>query len=225
MPSGAAMPRRTVCPLTPMTVTRISSPMTTRSPGRRVRISMTSDYEAIRGVPAGSALGSVDRRSGLGDLLGREREERCLERCLLMRVDHLVSASLLDHQGRTQVGRDVKRVGGGTHRDEHSRRREVLDADQLLVLGRDLQDEVREELQRVDDRKREGRVIDGVQPEEARPGVAVDQRIAHSAQSDQTEGKLEEVLLVHLDRAKADALECHRHYAPPFAFIYWRKLS
>ena len=39
---GAAMPRRTVCPLTDMTVTSTSSPITTRSPGRRVRISIAA---------------------------------------------------------------------------------------------------------------------------------------------------------------------------------------
>src|SRR5581483_5959938 len=51
-PSGAAIPRRTVWPLTSMTVTRTSSPITTRSPARRVSISMGRDYAAsANGIP------------------------------------------------------------------------------------------------------------------------------------------------------------------------------
>ena len=49
-----------------------------------------------------------------------------------------------------------------------------------LVLGGELEREVGEELLRGDDRQRERRVVDAVQPQEAGAGVAVEQRVARA---------------------------------------------
>ena len=127
--AGAAIPSRTVWPLTPMTVTRISSPMTTRSPGRRVRISIEADYEAIRLAPACSRGGGVERRRRL---LGSANSGACSGRS---GVDHLVAAAVADHQRRAQVGGDVERVRGRAHGHVQRRSGGVLDAGALAILG------------------------------------------------------------------------------------------
>ena len=46
-----------------------------------------------------------------------------------------------------------------------------------------------------------------------RAGVAVEQRVAQTAEADQPERELDHVLLVDLDGPEADALECHGHDA------------
>ena len=84
-------------PLTSMTVTRMSSPITTRSPGRRASISIAGDYEAIR------------------DGFSETREQRRLQLGLRVGVDHLVAAALVDHQRGAQVGGDVERVRRRAH--------------------------------------------------------------------------------------------------------------
>src|SRR5271155_2494776 len=134
MPSGAAMPTRTVCPLTSRIVTKTSPPITTRSPGRRVRISMNRHYGA-------SALAS---RGEIPELMEREPRVRpgSLAECEQMGlqfgagcgVQDLMPPSLPDGDRGTEIDDDVAWVGGRAHGHIELGGSWVLGADQLAVL-------------------------------------------------------------------------------------------
>src|SRR5919204_642570 len=96
---GAAMPTRTVEPVTSITSIRTSSPTLIFSPARRVMMSI-----------AGLLLGE---RSDRDDLLrGRPLEQRGPDGRVCGLVDHLVAATTRDQDRRVEVGTKVlERVG------------------------------------------------------------------------------------------------------------------
>ncbi len=88
---------------------------------------------------------------------------------------------------------------------------EILDADLLTVLLRDLSAKSEKNWPGSTTGSARAGSSDRVQPQEAGAGVAVDQRVAGAAEADQAVGELDDVLLRDLDGAEADALESDGH--------------
>src|SRR3954447_12696135 len=102
---GASMPSRTVWPRISMISTITSSPSITRSPARRVIL-------------------SIGRSRGVGGRRGRE--QRGPQRTAARLVDHLVAATLPDQDRRLEVGGERLELLGGAHGDVDRHRGDVV---------------------------------------------------------------------------------------------------
>src|SRR5690242_2101300 len=102
MDFGAAMPMRTLEPLTSITSTTTSSPTMIFSPGRRV---MMSIFQIPPWIPR---LGFERTQTGLGGLRRRlllePGEEGGTDRGVRHLVDHLVAGVAHDEDRRAEVG-------------------------------------------------------------------------------------------------------------------------
>src|ERR1700712_3779327 len=99
MDFGAAMPMRTLEPLTSITSTTTSSPIMTFSPGRRVMMSIARAYRRGSG--------------GLDVLVGQAGEERRADRCVRRLVDDLVADGARDQDRGGEVRAEVLEGLGG----------------------------------------------------------------------------------------------------------------
>src|SRR3954451_15988575 len=118
MDLGAAMPIRTLEPLTSMTSTTTSSPTMIFSPGRRVMMSIlgTPPWRRIRGASVPSLF-----LGGPGRLLLEAGEQRCPDGGVGRLVDHLVAGVAHHQDRRAEVGAEVVECGGWPHGDVHRR--------------------------------------------------------------------------------------------------------
>src|SRR6185312_11986075 len=126
-------------------------------------------------------------------------------------VDHLVAPTGADQDRSLQVGDEVLERLGRPDRDVYVYVGAELRAQPLGVLVGDLDLELREELVRVGHGQRERRVLQRLQPQKRRVGVASEQRITRAAQPDQTVGELDDRPRVDLYAPEARALDRQRH--------------
>src|SRR3954467_4334359 len=127
------MPTRTVLPTISMTWTTTSSPTMIFSPARRGMSSMVPPW--IRCGRGGGLSGG----GGDGEQRGAHRRVRGL-------VDHLLPATLGDHDRRAEVRVEVGQLGAGADRDPHVDVRRVARAQAGRGLVRQLDGVVGEEV-------------------------------------------------------------------------------
>src|SRR3954467_5041557 len=190
------MPTRGVLPTISITWTTTSSPTMTFSPARRVMISMAVP-PWIR-VAGGNVWAVV--LCGLGGHVGEQRDAHLVRHL----VDHLMATAVRDHYRRVEVRTEVRKLRTGADDDVDLGR---LGPDASEVGVGELDGVVGEEGERVGDRQRERRLVDGVQPAEGRLGVGRDDGVAAAAESDQAGRELDHGVGRDLQRAEARGLD------------------
>src|SRR5271165_1273169 len=200
-----------------------SSPITTRSPGRRVSMSMarlcpiggrrpggrparshatTRSGERASRAPNRSIGPQQRARRGSAD----RREQPGLELHAGGVVEDLVAATLPDEDRGSLVDDDVDRIGSGPNGHVELSGRRIGSADALAILVAQHEWKLLEEAARVDHRQREVRVLERVKPQEAASGIAVEQRVMPAPEPDQAMGKVDHVVGLDLQGPEAGAL-------------------
>src|SRR5947209_4114724 len=154
-----------------MTSTTTLSPSMTRSPARRVILSIKRSCSAAR------RCGRLRRKQGSP------------ERAVARLVDHLVALAVPHEDRRLEIGAEVLERLSRPYRDVDRDRRDVVEPEPLGVLVGQLNLTRGEEARRVGDWQRQFRILKGVQPEKRALLVGGEQRVTRPAEPDQPVGK------------------------------------